>query len=151
MKNFLDIVTKYQKLVLGLAIFCSLSAVSVITTEGQTELILHNYPVLMFLLVAFSLVLALIYIAIDKQRIKRLSAEIIDLSKKKDYNINSQLSDLTARQKVVYDLIIEGKTNKEIMAALFIEQSTLKSHINQIYKKLDVKSRNELKSRKISE
>jgi len=46
----------------------------------------------------------------------------------------------------VYDLIISGKTNKEIMTELFIEQSTLKSHINQIYKKLNIKNRRELKT-----
>ncbi|MCL4159020.1 UNVERIFIED_CONTAM: hypothetical protein GTU68_024707 [Idotea baltica] len=33
------------------------------------------------------------------------------------------------------------------MSELFIEQSTLKSHINQIYKKLNIKSRHELKSK----
>ncbi|CAN0589399.1 unnamed protein product, partial [Ectocarpus sp. 12 AP-2014] len=52
---------------------------------------------------------------------------------------------LTERQREVYDLIISGKTNKEIMSELFIEQSTLKSHVNQIYKKLNIKSRRELK------
>jgi DNA-binding CsgD family transcriptional regulator len=44
-------------------------------------------------------------------------------------------------------MIIVGKTNKEIMSELFIEQSTLKSHINQIYKQLNIKNRNELKSK----
>lgn len=60
--------------------------------------------------------------------------------------MDALLSRLTERQRKVYDLILLGKTNKEIMSELFIEQSTLKSHINQIYKKLDIKSRRELKS-----
>jgi DNA-binding NarL/FixJ family response regulator len=55
------------------------------------------------------------------------------------------LNELTERQREVYNLIISGKTNKEIMTELFIEQSTLKSHINQIYKKLNIKKRSELK------
>ena len=56
------------------------------------------------------------------------------------------LDELSDRQKEVYVLILAGKTNKEIMTTLFIEQSTLKSHINQIYKKLNIKSRRDLKS-----
>ena len=60
--------------------------------------------------------------------------------------MDALLSRLTERQRKVYDLILLGKTNKEIMSELFIEQSTLKSHINQIYKKLNIKSRRELKS-----
>ena len=59
--------------------------------------------------------------------------------------VNTLLNELTERQREVYDLIISGKTNKEIKNELFIEQSTLKSHINQIYKKMDIKSRRELK------
>ncbi|MBK8633661.1 MAG: response regulator transcription factor [Saprospiraceae bacterium] len=54
---------------------------------------------------------------------------------------------MSERQREVYDLIISGKTNKEIMTELFIEQSTLKSHINQIYKKLNISNRKALKSK----
>ena len=48
---------------------------------------------------------------------------------------------LSIKEQQVYGLIKEGKSNKEICSELFIEQSTLKSHINHIYKKLDIKSR----------
>ncbi|HCR55080.1 MAG TPA: hypothetical protein DIW27_11735, partial [Cytophagales bacterium] len=61
--------------------------------------------------------------------------------------IDVLLDGLTERQREVYGLIISGKTNKEVMTELFIEQSTLKSHINQIYRKLDIRSRRELKSK----
>ncbi len=97
-------------------------------------------------MVAMSIALAIIYIRIDKYRIEKLSLEIENLSTDQEANVKSQLSELTARQNDVYELIIAGKSNKEIMAILFIEQSTLKSHINQIYKKLNVISRKELKS-----
>ena len=53
-------------------------------------------------------------------------------SNQKDNKTSNLLSELTSRQKQVYDLILSDKTNKEIMAELYIEQSTLKSHINQI-------------------
>ena len=84
-----------------------------------------------------------------KKEISRLSNQIKVQAKIKDEGFDGLLNELTDRQRVVYDMIVSGKTNKEIMAALFIEQSTLKSHINQIYKKLDIKTRRELKSRTI--
>ncbi len=50
---------------------------------------------------------------------------------------------LTAREKQVMGLIAEGKTNKEIAAAHFVEISTVKTHLNNIYAKLGVKNRKE--------
>lgn len=147
MKN-IDLLSKYQAYFLGLAIFFSLSAVSFINTKGETKLLLHNYPTLMFLLVSLSIILALVYINIDKIRIKNLSNQIKEIPIEKKDDFNTLLLELTGRQKEVYELIMAGKTNKEIMSDLFIEQSTLKSHINQIYKKLNIKNRKELKSKK---
>lgn len=56
---------------------------------------------------------------------------------------------LTEQEKRVYDLIKAGKTNKEIAAELFISHSTVKSHVNNIYRKLGVTSREEIKKLKI--
>jgi len=50
---------------------------------------------------------------------------------------------LTAREKQVMALIAEGKTNKEIAATQFVEISTIKTHVNNIYTKLGVKNRKE--------
>jgi len=105
-----------------------------------------NYPSIMTLMVAVGIMLVIVYIRIDKYRIENLSHQIESLSAEQKENSKFQLSELTTRQKEVYELIVSGKSNKEIMANLFIEQSTLKSHINQIYKKLNVKNRRELKS-----
>ncbi len=43
----------------------------------------------------------------------------------------------------VLDLINNGLTNKEIAGKLFIALSTVKTHINNIYKILEVKNRRE--------
>lgn len=51
---------------------------------------------------------------------------------------------LTAKEQEILDLILAGKSNKEIASSLFIEVSTVKTHINKIYGKLDVKSRREV-------
>jgi hypothetical protein len=129
----MDTLSKYQKPLLGLAIFLSLFAVSTTINGEGTHLIFKNYPALMMLMVSVGIILAILYIKIDKHRIQQLTVEIESLSS--EQKEKTLLSDLTTRQKEVYDLILSGKSNKEIMAILFIEQSTIKSHINQIYKK----------------
>ena len=54
---------------------------------------------------------------------------------------------LSERELEVFKALITGQTNSQIMEALFIEKSTLKSHINRIYKKLNISNRDELKRR----
>ncbi len=51
---------------------------------------------------------------------------------------------LTLKEQEILDLIQQGKSNKEIASLLFIEISTVKTHINKIYAKLGVKSRKEV-------
>jgi DNA-binding CsgD family transcriptional regulator len=54
------------------------------------------------------------------------------------------LSDrLTRRELQILQLIAAGKTNKEIAATQFIELSTVKTHVNNIYSKLSVTNRRE--------
>ena len=58
---------------------------------------------------------------------------------------------LTERERKVAELIIAGKTNKEVAAELFISLSTVKTHINSIYAKLGVDDRDALRALKISD
>lgn len=51
---------------------------------------------------------------------------------------------LSRQEENVKALILEGKTNKEIAGALFISISTVKTHISNIYSKLDVSNRKDL-------
>jgi len=144
MKNILS---KYHKYLLVVALILSSIAISIRGKNGEIKLVLHNYPVLITLLITVSLFLVAIYFQINKKKISILSNQIKKQSKFKDDGIDAHIGGLTERQKEVYGLIISGKTNKEIMTELFIEQSTLKSHINQIYGKLNIKSRSELRSK----
>lgn len=57
------------------------------------------------------------------------------------------LSLLSAKEILILRLIAEGRTNKEIAAAHFIELSTVKTHINHIYSKLAIGNRREARSR----
>ncbi|MFC4218631.1 helix-turn-helix domain-containing protein [Flagellimonas marina] len=51
---------------------------------------------------------------------------------------------LSKQETLVRNLILEGKSNKEIANELFISLSTVKSHITNIYGKLNVGNRQEL-------
>ncbi len=55
-----------------------------------------------------------------------------------------QLITLTAREREVFNLYMEGKTSKEIMAIMDISTNGLKWHNKNIYAKLGVPSRKEL-------
>lgn len=63
--------------------------------------------------------------------------------KKKQDSVKEQL---TKQEQNVLDLILKEHTNKEIADALFVSVSTVKTHVNNIYKKLDANSRDEIKS-----
>ncbi len=51
---------------------------------------------------------------------------------------------LTERELEVIDMISNGKDNQTIAKTLFMANSTVRSHINHILNKLDLKSRSEL-------
>lgn len=54
------------------------------------------------------------------------------------------LDTLTERENEVLQLILSGKSNKEIAEALFISENTVKVHARSIYAKYDVGGRAEL-------
>lgn len=49
--------------------------------------------------------------------------------------------DLTKREKEVLNLISEGLTNPQIAEKLFITNSTVKAHLNNIYSKMQIPNR----------
>lgn len=53
---------------------------------------------------------------------------------------------LSKQEKKVLELILENKSNKEIASDMFVSLSTVKSHINNLYKKLNVSSREDVKN-----
>jgi len=54
------------------------------------------------------------------------------------------LDNLTVRELTIVSLIEKGFSNKEIEQQLSISLSTVKTHVNNIFKKLNIKSRAEL-------
>jgi len=54
---------------------------------------------------------------------------------------------LSAKEWQILKLVAEGKTNKEIAAVQFVEVSTVKTHLNNIYGKLSVNNRKEARAK----
>ncbi|ADI02680.1 response regulator [Syntrophothermus lipocalidus] len=48
---------------------------------------------------------------------------------------------LTKRERDVLELLVKGYSNKEVAAALFISEKTVKNHLTSIFRKLEVKDR----------
>lgn len=51
------------------------------------------------------------------------------------------LSDLTPRELEILRLVLAGKTNRAIAAAIFISEKTVEFHLDNIYSKIGVRTR----------
>jgi len=61
-------------------------------------------------------------------------------------NLDDLKSSLTKQEHNILQLLLEDKSNKDIADALFVSLSTVKTHVNNVYKKLNVQTRDEVKS-----
>ena len=52
--------------------------------------------------------------------------------------------ELTATERRVAELVAEGKTNREVAAAMFVTAKTVEFHLRHVYRKLGVRTRTEL-------
>lgn len=141
-----NLLFKSQKLLEMIAIFLLLSTVSFSFNKKQIRLIWSDYPFIALTIVFILIIIAIIWIQIQKQKLNSLTNELKDMRKGNNISLNDKVKELSARQHEVLKLINEGKSNKEIMMALNIELSTLKTHINQLYKTLEIRNRREAKS-----
>ena len=76
-------------------------------------------------------------------QIKDIKIELIPNEIKKGVTLSEESINLTSREERIAELIVLGKTNKEIATELFISLSTVKTHIRNIYAKLEVGNRQE--------
>ena len=71
----------------------------------------------------------------------KLAAELVkEFSRPKGIQIRSE-NELTLREYEVLLLIAEGRNNKEIAEKLFISEKTVKNHVSNIFRKIDVSDR----------
>ena len=53
----------------------------------------------------------------------------------------ANLSDLTAREVEILRLVLAGRTNKSIAAAMCISEKTVEFHLDRIYTKIGMRTR----------
>lgn len=79
------------------------------------------------------------------QQEKKNTRDIIEQYRKNSDTLKKELNDkinlLSVRERGIFKLIIEGKTNKEIAQILNVSTGTIKNHITSIYKKFEVHKR----------
>ena len=71
-------------------------------------------------------------------------SELPTTSKARIATVAKAVNPLTDRESEVLDLILSAKSNKAIAEKLFISESTVKTHVKNIFAKYDVASRAEL-------
>lgn len=135
-----------QKVLGIMAVFLFLSIVAFRYDSESTKLLWSDYPSFAIILAFLTALIALIWLRIEKQKTNQLIENLKITALNAESALENKLGNLSARQLDVFNLIIAGKSNKEITSDLNIELSTLKTHINQIYKTLGVKDRKEAKS-----
>jgi DNA-binding NarL/FixJ family response regulator len=59
-------------------------------------------------------------------------------------NRHAGAGDLTHRERTVAELVAEGRSNKQVAAALFLSEGTIENTLTRIYAKLGVRSRTQL-------
>ena len=56
----------------------------------------------------------------------------------------NKVSNLSTRERVIIGQVTKGYTNKEIANNLFISEPTVKSHLYNIFRKLEIQNRPQL-------
>jgi DNA-binding NarL/FixJ family response regulator len=82
---------------------------------------------------------ALLSPSVTRRLMERVAAHPI-LSRKPD----PRLAELTTREREVFELVAQGLSNAEIAEALTLERTTIKTHVQRILNKLEVRNRVEV-------
>ena len=99
-------------------------------SKTETRLKLELYKRLTYILGALGIILLIAVIFL-----------LVKLKQKKLQYASQGSINLTKQEERVAELILQDKTNKEIASELFISLSTVKTHIRNIYAKLEVSNR----------
>jgi DNA-binding CsgD family transcriptional regulator len=131
-----------QEILISLSIFFALSSIG-FSFDGKAFLwFWQRYPIIpiLFLLFVYFAVRYWLKLEIERQRQQIYSEYSQNIEPKQREDFKNLLS---VREIEVLELISKGLSNKEIAEKLFISLSTVKTHINNIYKILEVKNRRE--------
>ncbi|MGB1241789.1 MAG: helix-turn-helix domain-containing protein [Chitinophagales bacterium] len=128
-----------QSWLLGLVIACfSLGSAHFYRGGERVHWVWEKHSYVPVILAVIGVYGAILWVKIHEQKLKESFEAKMETQKSA---LQNKMETLTKRQLEVFTLIAAGKSNKEIASELFIGQSTLKSHINQIYKNLEISNR----------
>jgi DNA-binding CsgD family transcriptional regulator len=80
--------------------------------------------------------------AADRE-LRRLGARV-SAAARRTSALASGSEELTEREQAIADLVVEGLSNKQVAARLFISEKTVENHLSKVYAKVGVRSRVEL-------
>lgn len=105
-----------------------------------------NFPDDLETSVSFEIALIIFLIILILKKIKKLKKESITIVNEPLDNFEDKFIEygITDREKEIVYLILEGKSNKEIAESLFISINTVKIHIYNIYRKLNINKRGDI-------
>jgi DNA-binding CsgD family transcriptional regulator len=139
-----DALFRFQKTLLPSYALLFMGAAYILFGEVADKLEWNETVYVLMLLVMASFGISFAWARIEYSKVRLLMDKLQAVEKNKEASLQHRLNQLSFKEKEVLNHILAGKSNKEICATLFIEHSTLKSHINHIYKKLEVNSRKEI-------
>jgi len=119
----------FSAIAVSLLILLNLRKLSVLSVEGDTEI----------WTVAFAVVFMLIGVVLS--RYISHPAKKSQPAPTPDPEVQLKKLGITQREYEVLRLIAEGLSNQEISGALFISESTVKTHVSNVLVKLDAKRR----------
>ena len=65
--------------------------------------------------------------------------------------MRSGVEALTPSERRIAELAAAGRTNREIAGELFVTKATIETHLRSIFRKLDVRSRDQLSSQLVDD
>ncbi len=116
-----------------IALITGLATAGVITLyELSDQLLVYRYFTYQYYIAAVAIIALAAGIVLTNRYHKNKSESGPGIAK---------IDTLTSKELRVLELIAQGRSNKEIAALNYVELSTVKTHINNIYFKLGVKNR----------
>lgn len=116
----------FSSLIIALLVLLQLSKYTYMAGDASVELVIALVA-LTFLVVGF-------YLKKNNAQTNAIETGEIDFKKIKALGISD-------REYEVLQHLIKGLSNKEIADALFVSESTIKTHVSSLFVKLDVKRR----------
>lgn len=127
----LKTILRFSLIIIPLLILFQLSRVSPFVPEISSDVIIALGSVILVALGAY-----LGWSSKKQERIEVAVEPVVEIDTQKIQEL-----ELSKREMEVLALISQGMSNQEIANSLFVSESTIKTHVSNIFVKLDVKRR----------